>query len=44
MGRVNKAHEPLRTAALGFDIRVRHRTHTRLHYTAVTEGFIGLEP
>ena len=44
LGRVNKAHEPLRTAALGLDLRVGNRTRTRLHDTAVTEGFIGLEP
>ena len=44
LGRVNKAHEPLRTAALGLDLRVWNRTRTRLHDTAVTEGFIGLEP
>ena len=44
MGRVNKTHEPLRTAALGLDLRVRHHTRTRLRDTAVEKSFMSLKP
>ena len=43
LGRVNKAHKPLRATALGDYLRVWDLTRTRQHNTAVVEGFIGLE-